>query len=196
VDTRAAESLAGVRGVFTAKDVPVNEYGLVYKDQPVLCGPGSSKAGSDVVRCYMDMVAVVVADTEAVAAEAARLIEVRYEDLPAVFDAETAMQDGQPQLHTDYPNNVLCHYRIRKGDMDAGWAQADVVVEGEYHTGWQEHAYLQPEAGLGYIDEQGRVTVIVAGQWVHEDQEQICHALNLPPEQVRVIYPAVGGAFG
>jgi len=162
----------------------------------VLCGPGSSKAGSDVVRCYMDMVAVVVADTEAVAAEAARLIEVRYEDLPAVFDAETAMQDGQPQLHTDYPNNVLCHYRIRKGDMDAGWAQADVVVEGEYHTGWQEHAYLQPEAGLGYIDEQGRVTVIVAGQWVHEDQEQICHALNLPPEQVRVIYPAVGGAFG
>jgi CO/xanthine dehydrogenase Mo-binding subunit len=196
VDTRAAESLAGVHAVFTAKDVPVNEYGLVYKDQPVLCGPGSSKADSDVVRCYMDMVAVVVADTEAVAAQAARLIEVIYEDLPAVFDAEIAMQDGQPQLHTDYPNNVLCHYRIRKGDMDAGWAQADVVVEGEYHTGWQEHAYLQPEAGMGYIDEQGRVTVIVAGQWVHEDQEQIYHALNLPPEQVRVIYPAVGGAFG
>src|SRR5690606_14179662 len=90
----------------------------------------------------------------------------------------------------------LCHYRIRKGDMDAGWAQADVVVEGEYHTGWQEHAYLQPEAGLGYIDEQGRVTVTVAGQWVQEDQEQICHALNLPPEQVRVSCPAVGAAFG
>jgi CO/xanthine dehydrogenase Mo-binding subunit len=94
------------------------------------------------------------------------------------------------------PNNILCHYRIRKGDMDAGWAQAEVIVEGEYDTGYQEHAYLQPEAGLGYIDEQGRVTVIVAGQWVHEDQEQIYHALNLPPEQVRVIYPAIGGAFG
>jgi CO/xanthine dehydrogenase Mo-binding subunit len=196
IDTSRAENLPGVRGVFTARDVPVNEYGLVTKDQPVLCGPGSSKPGADIVRCYMDMVALVVADTEAIAAEAARLIDITYEDLPAVHDAEQAMQDGQPQLHADHPNNILCHYRIRKGDMAAGWAQADVVVESEYHTGWQEHAYLQPEAGLGYIDEQGRVTVIVAGQWVHEDQEQIYHALNLPSEQVRVIYPAVGGAFG
>ncbi|NJO85063.1 MAG: molybdopterin-dependent oxidoreductase, partial [Blastochloris sp.] len=71
-----------------------------------------------------------------------------------------------------------------------------VVVEGEYSTGYQEHAYLQPEAGLGYIDDQGRVTVIVAGQWVHEDQELIAHALDLPKDQVRVIYPAIGGAFG
>src|SRR5262249_42109295 len=66
----------------------------------------------------------------------------------------------------------------------------------EYRTGYQEHAYLQPEAGLSYIDEEGRVTVVVAGQWVHEDQEQIYHALGLPEEQVRVIYPAIGGAFG
>ena len=71
VDTARAEALPGVRRVFTAKDVPVNEYGLVYKDQPVLCGPGSSKPGTDVVRCYMDMVAAVVADTPAIAAEAA-----------------------------------------------------------------------------------------------------------------------------
>ncbi len=196
VDTQAAETLPGVQAVFTAQDVPVNEYGLVTKDQPVLCGPGTDKPGVDVARCYMDMIAVVVADTEAIAAEAARLIDVTYEDLPGVFDAELAMQDGQPQLHGSYPRNILCHYRIRKGDMDAAWSQADVIVEGEYHTGWQEHAYLQPEAGLGYIDEQDRVTVIVAGQWVHEDQEQIYHALDLPPEQVRVIYPAIGGAFG
>ncbi len=196
VDTTAAEALPGVRAVLTARDVPVNEYGLVWKDQPVLCGPGSTKPGADIVRCYMDMVAVVVADTADIAAEAARLIDITYEDLPAVFDAELAMQDGQPQLHAEYPNNILCHYRIRTGDMEAAWAQADVIVEGEYRTGWQEHAYLQPEAGLSYIDEQGRVTVVVAGQWVHEDQEQIYHALDLPPEQVRVIYPAIGGAFG
>lgn len=196
IDTHPALALPGVHAVFTASDVPVNEYGLVTKDQPVLCGPGSNTPGADVVRCYADMVAVVVADTEAIAAEAARLVDITYEDLPMVTDPEVAMQDGQPQLHTNYPNNILCHYRIRLGDMDAGWSQADVVVEGEYHTGWQEHAYLQPEAGLGYIDEQGRVTVIVAGQWVHEDQEQIYHALGLPPEQVRVIYPAIGGAFG
>src|SRR5262249_45976502 len=92
--------------------------------------------------------------------------------------------------------NVLCHFRIRKGDIEAGWEQADVVVEDVYTTSWQEHAYLQPEAGLGYIDEQGCVTVVVAGQWTHEDQDQIFHALQLTPEQVRVIYPAIGGAFG
>ncbi len=196
IDTQAAEAISGVRGIFTAKDVPVNEYGLVTKDQPVLCGPGSTIPGADVVRCYADMVAVVVADTEAIAAKAVKLIAVTYDDLPPVFDPEEAMQDGAPQIQINLPKNILCHYRIRMGDMAAGWAQSEVIVEGEYDTGYQEHAYLQPEAGLGYIDEQGRVTVIVAGQWVHEDQEQIYHALNLPPEEVRVIYPAIGGAFG
>jgi CO/xanthine dehydrogenase Mo-binding subunit len=196
INTGAAEALPGVVAVFTAKDVPVNEYGLVIKDQPVLCGPGSDIPGADIVRCYMDNVAVVVAETAAIAAEAARLIEIEYEDLPAVFDAADAMQDGAPQLHANNPNNILCHYRIRKGDMEAAWSQAEVIVEGEYETGYQEHAYLQPEAGLGYIDEQGRVTVVVAGQWLHEDQHQITHALDLPEEQVRVVYAAVGGAFG
>jgi CO/xanthine dehydrogenase Mo-binding subunit len=198
IDTQKAEAHPGVVRIFTAKDVPQNEYGLVTKDQPVLCGPGSNSqvAGADIVRCYADCVAVVVAETEAIAAQAAKLIDITYEDFPAVFDPVESMKDGAPQLHANMPNNTLCHFRIRKGDMDGGWAQAEVVVEGEYHTGYQEHAYLQPEAGLGYIDEQGRVTVIVAGQWVHEDQEQISHALAMPEDQVRVIYPAIGGAFG
>ena len=196
VDASRAEALNGVIRVFTSRDVPVNEYGLVIKDQPVLCGPGGDKAGTDIVRCYMDMVATVVAESDAIAREALALIDIHYEDLPAVFDPEDAMQDSAPQLHPDVSNNVLTHYRIRKGDMDAGWAQADVVVEGEYETTWQEHAYLQPEAGLAYIDDENRVTVVVAGQWTHEDQEQIYHALDLPPERARVIYPAIGGAFG
>lgn len=196
IDTRPAEALPGVVAVFTAKDVPVNEYGLVIRDQPVLCGPGSDKPGSDVVRCLADQVAVVVAESAEIAAEAAQLIEIEYEELPAVTDPEAAMQPDAPQLHPDTPDNLICHYKIRHGDMEAGWAQADVVVEGEYTTGYQEHAYLQPEAGLSYIDKEGRLTVVVAGQWVHEDQEQIYHALDLPPEQVRVVYPAVGGAFG
>jgi len=196
VDAAKAEALPGVFRVFTSRDVPVNEYGLVIKDQPVLCGPGGVKAGADVVRCYMDMVATVVAETDAIALAALDLIDVRYEDLPAVFDAEEAMADKAPQLHPDSPGNLVARYRIRRGDMAAGWAAAEVVVEGEYETTWQEHAYLQPEAGLAYIDEEDRVAVVVAGQWTHEDQEQIYHALDLPPEQVRVIYPAVGGAFG
>lgn len=196
VDASQALALPGVIAVLTAADVPVNEYGLVTKDQPVLCGPGGAKPGTDIVRCYMDMVALVIAQTEALAAEGARLIQIEYEDLPPVFDPMEAMQDGAPQLHADRPNNVMCHYKTRRGDMDAGWAAAEVVVEGEYSTGYQEHAFLQPEAGLGYLDEQDRVTIIVAGQWTHEDQDLIAHALDLPHEQVRVIYPAIGGAFG
>jgi CO/xanthine dehydrogenase Mo-binding subunit len=198
VDTREAAALDGVVAIFTAADVPRNEYGLIIYDQPVICGVGGANpiAGADIVRCRADCVAVVVAETEAIAAKARDLIKVTYEDLPIVTDPEAAMAEGAPQLHAKYPNNILCHYKIRKGDMAQGWAQADVVVEGVYTTSWQEHAYLQPEAGLGYIDEQGRVTVVVAGQWAHEDQKQIAHALDLPLEQVRVIYPAIGGAFG
>src|SRR5581483_8492486 len=92
--------------------------------------------------------------------------------------------------------NVLKHYRIRKGDVDRAFAEADVIVEDEYHTPMQEHVFLQPETDLSYIDDEGRVTVVVAGQWTWEDQHQIAHALGLPPEKVRVIYPAIGKAFG
>lgn len=196
VDASAALAYPGVVAVFTAADIPQNEYGLIINDQPVLCGPGSSKVGGDVVRCLMDNVALVLAETEEIATEALALIQVTYEDLPSVTDVHAAMRKDAPQLHPEKPHNILSHYRIRKGDMAQGWAQAEVIVEGVYSTGYQEHAYLQPEAGLAYIDEEGRVTVLVAGQWTHEDQEQIAHALGLPLEKVRVIYPAIGGAFG
>lgn len=196
IDSSKAEALEGVVRVFTSRDVPVNEYGLVIKDQPVLCGPGGDIAGTDVVRCFMDMVATVVAKSDAIARQAVDLLEIEYEELPAVFDPEAAMLESAPQLHVDSPDNLVTQYRIRKGNMTSGWAQSHVTVEAEYETTWQEHAYLQPEAGLAYIDEQDRVTVLVAGQWTHEDQEQIFHALDLRPEQIRVIYPAIGGAFG
>jgi len=196
IDTSKAEALEGVIAVFTAKDVPNNEYGLIMPDQPVLCGPGSNKPYAERVRFIGDQVALVIAETEEIAAKARDLIEVEYEDLPVVTDMEVAMQEGAPLLHPDRGSNVFCHYRIRKGDVEEAFKRCDVVVEGEYRTPAQEHAYLQPEAGLGYIDEEGRVTIQVAGQWTHEDQEQIAHALNLPLEKVRVIYPAIGGAFG
>ena len=194
--TAAAEAMAGVLAVFTARDVPVNEYGLIMPDQPVLCGPGSAKPYTDRVRFVGDQVAVVVAETEELAAEAARRIQVEFEDLPLLTDPLQAMQEQAPQLHPDRGSNVFCHYRIRKGDPERGFARAELVVESEYRTPAQEHAYLQPEAGLGYIDEQGRVTVETAGQWTHEDQGQIAHALGLPRDQIRVKYAAIGGAFG
>lgn len=196
IDISRAEALDGVLAVFTAKDVPVNEYGLGIPDQPVLCGPGSTKPFAERVRFIGDQVALVVAESEAIALKAMDLIEVDYQDLPVVADPLDAMQTGVTLLHPERDSNVFCHYRIRKGDVDEAFSKADVIVEGEYRTPVQEHAYLQPEAGLGYVDEAGRITVTIAGQWTHKDQEQIAHALGLPLEQVRVIYPAIGGAFG
>ncbi len=196
LDTTAAAAAPGVVAVFTAADVPVNEYGLQIKDQPVLCGPGSGKAGADIVRFVGDQVALVVAETETQARAALKLIRIEWEDLPLLLDPEQAMQPGAPQLHPHCADNIAYSYRIRKGDLDAGFRAADVVIQGVYQTPVQEHAYLQPEAGIAYFDEDGRVTVEVAGQWTHVDREAIAHALDLPLEQVRVIYPAIGGAFG
>ncbi len=196
IDTSAAEALPGVLAVLTARDVPVNEYGLILRDQPVLCGPGSSKPYADRVRFVGDQVALVIAETEALAAEGTRRIAVEYEDLPVVTDVLEAREPDAPLLHPETGGNVFCHYRIRKGDTDAGLARAAVVVDQEYRTPAQEHAFLQPEAGVASIDEAGRVLVQVAAQWTHEDQEQIAHALGLPLDQVRVQYAAIGGAFG
>ncbi|MCJ7531179.1 MAG: xanthine dehydrogenase family protein molybdopterin-binding subunit [Anaerolineales bacterium] len=201
IDTSKAEALDGVIAVLTARDVPVNEYGLIMNDQPVLCGPGSDMPGADRVRFIGDQVALVIAETQEIAAQGRDLIEVEYEDLPITTDPVEAIVPGAFLVHPEKDPiegvpNLFTRYRIRKGDVEAGFAQADVIIESEYHTPPQEHAYLQPEAGVGYIDEEGRVTVKVAGQWVHEDQKQIAHALGLPLDQVRVIYPAIGGAFG
>jgi CO/xanthine dehydrogenase Mo-binding subunit len=200
IRTEMAEKSPGVLAVLTSKDVPVNEYGLQWQDQPVLCGPGTvppQGVAPDIVRFEGDQVAAVVAETEAAAAKAVSLLEVEYEDLPPVTDALEAMKPGSPQLHPERGDSNICvHYKIRKGDVESAFARADVIVEGEYRTPFQEHAFLQPEAGLAYIDEQGRVTVIAAGQWTHTDAHEIAHCLALPEEKVRVIYPAIGGAFG
>ncbi|MBX3001075.1 MAG: xanthine dehydrogenase family protein [Caldilineaceae bacterium] len=205
MDTRRAEAAPGVIAVFTAKDVPVNEYGLIMPDQPVLCGLGSTPQ-AEVVRWEGDHVALVVAESAAQAEAAARLIEIDYEPLPVITDPLAAMQPDAPILHPNNFNfpygernlhsNVLLEYHLRRGDVDSAFAAADVIVESVYHTHAQEHAYLQPEAGLAHIRPDGRVEVVVAGQWMHEDQAQVAHALGLPAEQVVMRYPAIGGAFG
>ena len=197
IKTGKAEAAPEVIAVYTSKDVPTNEYGLQIPDQPVLCGPGSSKPGTDVVRFIGDQVAVVIARSEAAAQAALGLIQVEYENLPIVSDPLEGMKPDAPRVHAEIGDSNICvHYKIRKGDIEAGFAQADVIVEGEYRTPAQEHAYLQPEAGLSYIDDEGRVTIVCGGQWTHADRESIAHALDLPEERVRVIYPAIGGAFG
>ena len=195
IDTSAAAAVPGVIAIFTAADVPVNEYGLVIRDQPVLVGPGTTVPHGDISLWEGDQVAIIVAESEEAAAAARALIQCTWERFPLVVDVAEARRD-EVILHRAHGSNILRHYKVRKGDMAAGWAAADVVVEGTYRVPHQEHAFLQPEAALSYIDDAGRVTVEIAGQWVHEDQEQIAHALGLPLDQVRIIYPAVGGAFG
>lgn len=195
IDTAQAQQVPGMVRIFTAVDVPWNRYGMIHPDQPVLCGPGDDDHAS-VVRYVGDKVALVVAETAEAAERARALIKVDYEDLPLVTDPLLARLPGAPTLHADHPDNILHQYHVRRGDIEAGFAQAEVIVEGEYHMGAQEHAYLQPEAGLAWIDEASRVAVACAGQWAHEEQTEIAHALKLTPDQVRVIHPAVGGAFG
>ena len=196
IDTSAAEAMNGVIAVFTAKDVPVNHYGLQIPDQPVLCGPGSDSPFADRVRFIGDQVALVVAETETIAAKARDLIMVDYEDLPVVTDPRESVKEGAMLLHPDKDTNVVQQHQIRKGDIDAGFAMADVIIEAELKTPFQEHAYLQPEAGVAFVDEDERITVMAAGQWLKDEQHQIAHALGLTPEKVRVIHPAIGGAFG
>ena len=197
IDTAAAEAAPGVVAIYTAKDIPVNEYGLQWQDQPVLCGPGSPKPGTDIVRFVGDQVAAVVARTEVEAAAAAKLIRVEYEDLPVVSDAVEALKPDSARVHEEIGDSNICvHYKIRKGNVVDGFAKADVIVEGEYRTPVQEHAYLQPEAGLAYIDEAGRITIVCGGQWTHEDRHQVAHSLGMANEEIRIVYPAIGGAFG
>jgi len=186
IDTSAALALPGVVDVLTASDVPYNRYGLIDEDQEVFC--------SDVVRYYGDRVACVVATDEATARKGAALVAVTYEDLPIVGDAEAALLPGAPQIHAGR-SNVLLHQKIRKGDVDAAFAKADVVLEETFTTSWQEHAYLQPDAGVAYW-EDGKLVVACAGQWLHEDRKQLAKLVGLTDDDVIVRYPKIGGAFG
>jgi CO/xanthine dehydrogenase Mo-binding subunit len=188
IDSSAALAQPGVVAVLTAADVPYNAFGLVDADQPVLC--------ADVVRFEGDKVALVVAETAAAAAAGARLVAVSYEDLPIVSDPRRALEPDAPLVHEQRGTNLLYHIPIRKGDATQALAQADLVLDGEFSTGWQEHAFLQPEAGVAHIDDQGRVVVETAGQWLHEDRRQIAQMLQLPEDQVVIRYAAIGGAFG
>jgi CO/xanthine dehydrogenase Mo-binding subunit len=188
LDASRAMAYPGVVAVFTASDVPCNAFGLIEQDQPVLCG--------DAVRFVGDKVALVAAASVEAAEAAAALVSVRYEDLAPVTDARQAMDPNSPLVHESRDSNVFGHLRLRKGDVTSALAAADVVLEDEFQTTWQEHAYLQPEAGIAFVDDEGRVVIETAGQWLHEDRRQIASVLCLPEDQVVVRYAAIGGAFG
>lgn len=188
IDTTTALAHPGVVAVFTAADVPHNAYGLIEADQPVLC--------QDIVRFVGDKVALVAATSKEAAISGAQMVRVEYEELPAVTSAQAAMAADAPLVHRERGSNLLGHVPIRKGDIARGFADASVTLEETFTTSWQEHAYLQPDAGIAYIDEQDRLVIETAGQWLHEDRRQIAEILGLDVEQVIIRYAAIGGAFG
>ncbi len=181
-----ALATGGVCAVLTHADVPgQNACGLELADQPVLA--------EGVVRYQGEPVALVAADHPEIARQAAKKIEVDYEVLAPVTGARQALDPAAPRLHPMADGNLVRHLKIRKGDPAA---TADVVVTGSYRVGMQDQAFLGPEAGLAVPDGEGGVDLYVATQWLHVDQRQICAALGLPPEQVRLVLAGVGGAFG
>lgn len=187
IDSSRALSLNGVRTVLTAKDVPGrNRYGLALLDQPVLA--------EDRVRYVGDPVALVAAEEEEIAEEALGLIDVEYEELPAVFSPADALGEGAPQVHEG--GNLVLHFKIRKGDVEKGFEEADVVVENTYKTHRVYHAYLETEAGLGEFDREGNLSLWSGTQYPIRTRRQVAQALGISENRVRVVQAALGGAFG
>ena len=179
-----ALATAGVFAVLTCNDVPgQNAYGLEHADQPVLA--------SEVARYAGEPVALVAADHPEVARRAAAKIVVDYELLDPITDPVAALHPGAARLHPG--GNLVRHLKVRKGDPAP---TAEVVVQGCYEIGMQDQAFLGPEAGLAVPDGEGGIDLYVSTQWLHADQRQICAALDLPPDQVRLTLAGVGGAFG
>jgi xanthine dehydrogenase D subunit len=184
IDITDAITVPGVTVILTGDDVPGdNAYGLEHADQPVLA--------NEFVRYEGEPVALVAADHPETARRAAKRIRVDYEVLPAVTDPRRAQDPDAPAVHR--PGNLVRHLKLRRGEENP---TAPVVVNLDFEVGMQDQAFLGPESGLAVPDEEGGVDLYVATQWLHVDQRQICLALGLPPEKVRLTLAGVGGAFG
>ncbi len=187
IDHSEALKYPGVIRIITAKDIPgENKYGKIIRDQPVLA--------DEKVRFIGDAIALVVATSQDIANQAAKLAKVEYEVLPAIFSPREALQPEAPKLHPK--GNILYHFKIRKGDTQAGFKNSDVVIERTYQTHHVDHAQLEPEAAIAYYDKKKTLTIIAPTQHVFFDRLNIIRALGIPKEDVRVIQPKVGGAFG
>jgi len=192
VDTARAEALDGVKAVITGADVPETFYGVspARYDEQVLA--------KDRVRYVGDEVAAVAAVDEETCKRALELIEVEYEVLPAVFDPFEAMTDGAPQLH-DHPrfkNNINTRVDWHFGDVDQGFAEADVVREETFVGNRVYQQPMEPHCAIARWETENRLTMWTATQVVHYVQHQLARLLDLPEGDVRVIMTHCGGGFG
>lgn len=194
IDTSKAEALPGVRAVLTHKDIPGdNIHGLIFDDWPCLA--------DEKVRYMGDPVAVVAADDPDTAQQAVGLIEVEYEPLPVVSDPVAARGEDAPLVHELWKTgNLLKHIEVEQGDVEQGFAEADVIIERTYRTPTIEHAFLEPECSIavpaGYDDEHAKLTIYVGSQIPYADRRQVARILGLTDEQVRIRGTLIGGGFG
>jgi len=198
-DTSAARALPGVKAVLTAEDLPKQNIGSSVRDEPILA--------RDKTRYVGEPVAAIAAEDPATARAALQLIEIEYEELPAVFDAEEAMAPDAPIIHEDtadyvriaqspFDGNVVAHVELETGNIDAAWDQCDVIVEGEYSVPAIHPQYMETCAALAELDGNGKLTVWCSTQSIFGTQAAIAAALEIPMSKVRCIAPAVGGGFG
>jgi len=195
VDTTQAEAMPGVVKVLKAKDVPgSNRYGLLIRDQPIFC--------DEVVRFVGDCLALVVAETSEQAQTALQKIHLELEPLPVINNPHQALQPDAPVLHAylaektpDSPN-LLWHHSIRKGNVETGFAEADLTIEADYAAPFVDHAYMELECSIGVPDANGEMTVYCGSQGPSFDREQIAEALGVKENQVRIAHMYVGGGFG
>jgi xanthine dehydrogenase molybdenum-binding subunit len=190
IDTSAAELHPGVVRVATAKDVPGDRwYGLIYADWPGLVAEGEE------VRCVGDVIAVVAAEDEATAREAAALVEVEYERLTPVLDPHEAMKPDAPRVNPTHAN-VLSTTKIVRGDAGAALASSAHVVSGRWTTQRIEHLYLEPESALVEPVDGGRLRLYTQGQGIFDDRRQVASFLGVSEDEIEVELVPNGGAFG
>ncbi len=189
IDTSAAEAMEGVEAVITSADVPGEDgFGVFVNDQPIMA--------RGKVRYIGEAVAAVAAEDLLTAKRALAAIKVDYAPLQAVFDPDEAMRPGAPVIHDYAPDNLTKHIPIRVGDVDAAFATCDLVVEQNYATQPIEHAYLEPEAGLAYVDHDGVVTLVCPDQNITHHRHMLSRIIAQPVSKVRFIMSPVGGGFG
>ena len=198
LDAEAARALPGVIAVLTARDVPRNELRMELPGRMAEATAGAVLATQPVladgrVRFQGEPVAAIAAETPEIAARAAELVEIDYDELPGVYDPLTALEPGAPRVHES--GNLLRSWHLRSGDIAQGFARADVVVEHTYRTPFVDHAYLETETGIGWIDAEGVLTLRVSTQ-VLEHFRDVAEILRLPHGRVRLEGAYVGGGFG
>ncbi|MFO0758175.1 MAG: selenium-dependent xanthine dehydrogenase [Byssovorax sp.] len=190
IDTAGARAIEGVRAVLTAADVPGERwYGLILSDWPGLVAEGEE------VRCAGDVLAVIAADTEAIAREAAALVEVTYEVRSPLVDPEEALRPGAARVNPCH-DNLLSRTELHRGDARAALGASAHVVHQTFHTQRIEHLFLEPECALCEPLPDGRLKLYTQGQGVFDDRRQVAAYLKIDEEDLIVELMPTGGAFG